>query len=87
MQQRALRLTMRKHSHATHDGLNWIRIDDAFLDARDKEGRLAAFEIIVQVDEESEEGGLASVWRRGVVLVGVCYGLDAGGWPCTVCLG
>jgi hypothetical protein len=55
MQQRTLRLSMRKHSYTTHDRLDWIRIDDTFLDTRDEEGRLAAFKVVVEIDEEGEE--------------------------------
>ena len=46
---------MRKYGHATHDGLDGIRVDDAFLDTRDEECRLAAFKLIVKVDKEGEE--------------------------------
>jgi hypothetical protein len=55
MQQRALCLSVREYGYTTHDGLDRIRIDDAVFDAWDKEGRLAAFKLIVQVDEEGEE--------------------------------
>jgi hypothetical protein len=55
MQQRTCRFPVRKDSYATHDRLDRIRIYDAFFDTRDEEGRFAAFEFIVQVDEEGEE--------------------------------
>jgi urease alpha subunit len=75
---------MREHGHATHDGLDRIRINDAFLDTGDEKRRLAAFELIVEVDEEGKERGLSSIFGGGVVLVRVCYQVDAGRWPCTV---
>ena len=85
MQQRALRLTMRKHGHTTHDGFNWVSVDNTFLDTRDEEGGLAAFELIIEVDEESEKGRLAGVDWRGIVLIGICRCVDSRGWPCAVC--
>lgn len=86
MQQRAARLSMRKHGHRAHDGFHGVRVDDAFLDAGDEEGGFAAGEVVVEVDEEGEEGGLAGSGGRGVVDVGVGYGVDARGGPCAVLL-
>ena len=84
MQQSALGLAVREDCHTPHNRLDRVRIDNALLDTGDEKRRLAAFEVVVEVDEEGEEGGLASVRGRGVVLVGVCCGVDAGGGPCTV---
>ena len=55
MQQRALRLAMRKHGHTAHDRLNRVSVNNAFFNTRNEEGRLPAFELIIEVDEESEE--------------------------------
>jgi hypothetical protein len=60
MQQRTLRLAMRKHSNTAHDRFNRVRIDNAVLDTRDEKRSLATFEVVVEVDEEGEERGLAS---------------------------
>lgn len=46
---------MREYRHATHNRLDRIGVDDAFLDTWDEERCLAATEVVVQVDEESEE--------------------------------
>ena len=77
MQQGALGFAMGKHGDTAHDGLNGVSIDDALLDAGDEEGGFAADKVVVEVDEEGEEGGLAGGWGRGVVLVRVCFGVDA----------
>lgn len=84
MQQRTLRLPMRKYSNTTHNRLDRVRIDDTLFDARNEEGRFAAHEVVVEVDEERKEGGLAGISRGGIVLISVCSGMNAGGWPCTV---
>jgi hypothetical protein len=55
MQQRALRLAVRKHCDTAHDGLDGIRINNALLDARNEEGRFAALEVVVEVDQEREK--------------------------------
>lgn len=46
---------MREYCHAAHNRLDRIGIDNALLDTRDEERCLAATEVVVQVDEESEE--------------------------------
>jgi hypothetical protein len=84
MQQRTCRLAMREYGYAAHDGLNRICVDDAFLDTGDEKRRLAAFELFVEVNKECEQRGLASILGGGVVLVRICFRVDAGRWPCTV---
>jgi hypothetical protein len=54
---------MWEHCDAAHDRLDRIRIDDPVLYAGNEECRLAAFEVVVEVDEEGEQGGLASIGR------------------------
>lgn len=61
MQQRTLRLPMWKHCNATHDRLDRIRINDTVLDTRNEKGRLAALEVVVEVDEEGEKGRLTRI--------------------------
>jgi hypothetical protein len=61
MEQSTLCLTMREHCYTTHNGLDGISVDDALFDTGDEEGCLATSEIVVEVDEECEEGGLARV--------------------------
>jgi hypothetical protein len=61
MQQCALCLTVWEHRHTAHDRLDRVRVDDAFLDAGDEEGRLATLELIIKVDEEGEKRGLSGI--------------------------
>jgi hypothetical protein len=77
MQQRTLSLSVREHGDTPHDRLDGVRVDDAFLDAGDEECSLTALEVVVKVDEESEERRLTRIWRRGIVLVGICGGVDS----------
>jgi hypothetical protein len=46
---------MRENRNTTHDRLDWICIDDALLDAGYEECGLATNEVVVKVDEESEQ--------------------------------
>jgi hypothetical protein len=46
---------MWEHCDTAHDGLDRVRIDNTLLDTRDEESRLAALEVVVEVDEEGEE--------------------------------
>jgi hypothetical protein len=55
MQKRTLSLSMRENRNTTHDRLDWICIDDALLDAGYEECGLATNEVVVKVDEESEQ--------------------------------
>ena len=61
MEQSALRLTVWKNGYTAHDRLDRVRVNDALLHAGDEEGRLATSEVVVEVDEECEEGRLACV--------------------------
>lgn len=54
VQQRACCFAMWKHRHAAHDGLDGVRVDDALLHTGDEECRLAAAEIVVQINKERE---------------------------------
>jgi hypothetical protein len=67
---------MWEHCDTSHDWLDRIGIDDTLLDAWDEKCCFAAFEIVVEIDEESEERRLPPIRRRGVVLVGVCDRID-----------
>lgn len=75
---------MRKDCHAAHDGLDWVCIHDSFSDTGDEEGRFSTLKLVVEVNEESEEGGLAGRGGRGVVLVGVGDRVDARRRPSAV---
>ena len=77
MQQGASGFAMRKHDHSTHDRSHRIRVHHALSRARHEECSLTALEVVIQVDQESKEGRLAGVWWRGIVGVGVCYGIDS----------
>jgi hypothetical protein len=77
MKQSALRLAMWEHSYTAHNGLDGVRIDDTLLNTGDEEGCLATSEVVVEVDEEREEGRLACVRGRRVVLIGISRGMDA----------
>jgi hypothetical protein len=70
-----------EHGYTAHDGLDWVRVDNALFHARDEEGSLATPEIVIQVDEECEERGLACVRGRRVVLIGISSRMDARRWP------
>jgi hypothetical protein len=61
MEQSTLCLTMREYCYTTHNGLDGISVDDALFHTGNEEGCLATSEIVVEVDEECEEGGLARV--------------------------
>ena len=63
MQQRTLRFTVRKHCNAPHNRLDRVCVDNAFFDARYEEGRFTTTEVVVEIDEESEERRLASIGR------------------------
>jgi hypothetical protein len=77
MQECTLGLSMWEHGNTSHYWLDGISINDTILDAWNKERRLAALEVVVEVDEEREERGLARIGRRRVVLVGVCNRINA----------
>jgi hypothetical protein len=77
-------LAMRENSDTSHDGLDGVGVHDALADAGDEEGRLAALEFVIEVDEEGVERRLTSVGGRRVVLVLVRDRVDAGGRPRAV---
>lgn len=69
MQQAPFGLAVREHGHAALDRLHWVRVEDALARRGQEEGRLARRELVVEVDQEREEGRLLCVGRAGVVLV------------------
>ena len=76
MKQRSLRLAVWKYRDTAHDRLYRVSINDTLLDARDEEGRLTTLELVVQVDEEGEERGLARIGWRRIVFVSIGDGID-----------
>lgn len=76
VQEAPLGLAMREHGHAALDRLHGIRVEDALARRGQEEGRLARRELVVEVDQEGEEGRLLCVGQARVVLVGV-VGEDA----------
>lgn len=75
---------MRKHGHAAHDGPHGVRIQYTLLNAWEEESRLAAAEVVVEVDQEGVEGGLFCSGGRGVVEIGGGGGVDSRGGPRAV---
>lgn len=75
---------MREDSNAAHDRFDGVGIDNALFHTGYEERGFAALELVIKVDEKGEEGGLAGIGRRGIVLVFVCYRINAWGWPCTI---
>jgi hypothetical protein len=45
---------MWKHRHAAHDGLDGVRVNNALLHTGNEECRLAAAEVVVQINKERE---------------------------------
>lgn len=68
---------MWKHSNTTHDRFDGVSIDHTLFYTRYEERRFTTLELVIEVDEKGEEGGLAGIGRRGIVLVFVCYRIDA----------
>jgi hypothetical protein len=54
VQQRACCFAMWKHCHAAHDGLDGVRVNNALLHTGNEECRLAAAEVVVQINKERE---------------------------------
>lgn len=86
MQETPLRLAVREQCHAALDGLHWERVHGALSRPRQEECGLAGVELVIEVDQEGEEGGLFCAWKTGVVLVGIVW-QNARGRPCAVCEG
>ena len=59
----ALGFAVREYCNTTHDRFDWVGVDNTFLDTWNEESRFATLELIVKVDKEREERGLASVGR------------------------
>lgn len=76
VQQAPLGLAVREHGHAALDWFHGVRVKDALARRGQEEGRLSRRELVVEVDQECEEGRLLGVGRTGVVLVCV-VGEDA----------
>lgn len=69
VQQAPLGLAVREHGHAALDWFHRVRVENALARRGQEEGRLSCRELVVEVDQEGEEGRLLRVGRAGVVLV------------------
>lgn len=61
MQQRTGRFAVREHSHASHDRLHRVRVDDALLHARNKKSRLTTTEVVIEIDKERKQTRLTGI--------------------------